>query len=119
MTQESRDLVPLLSRPDPGNSDVRAERSGFSTETELMEEFLGLFVDEFNLTPTFLDPYPDDIHPLEVWKRPGTLDLKGERWECYLGKDRLDFIKFGGADSPKEFQGQVDIFSLDRFQISS
>lgn len=88
-------------------------------ETELVEKFLGLFVDEFNLTPTFLDSYPDDIHPLEVWKRTSALDLKGEGRECYLGKGRLDFIKFGGADVPKEFQGQVNIFSLDRFQISS
>ena len=119
MTQEGRDFVPLSSRLDSSNSDVRAERSGFSTETELVEKLLRLFVDEFDLTPTFLDSYPDNIHSLKVRKRAYTLDLDGEAWECYLGKAGLDFIKFGGADVPEEFQGQVDVFSFDRFQISS
>ena len=100
MTQESGDFVPLSSRLDPGNSDVRAERSGFSTETELVEKLLSLLVDELYLTPTILNSHPDDIHPLEVRKRASPLDLKREGRECYLGEGRLDFVKFGGADVP-------------------
>ena len=100
MTQEGGDFVPLSSRPDPCNGDVRAEGSGFSTETELMEKLLGLLVDELDLTPSFFDSYPDDTHPLQVRKRASTLDFKGEGWERYLGKSRLDLIKFGNGYIP-------------------
>ena len=84
MTQECGDFVPLSPRLDPGNRDVGTERSGLATETELVKKLLSLFKDEFNLTPALANSYPDDIHPLEAWKRSSALDLEGERWECYL-----------------------------------
>jgi len=119
VTQESCDLVPLSPRLNTGDSDVRAERSGLTAETELVKKLLSLFKDEFDLTPALANSYPDDIHPLEVREGSGAIDLKGERWKSQLRKGRLYFLKFRRADIPEEFQSQVNVLLLDRFQISS
>ncbi len=119
MTEESRDFVPLSPRLDPGYSDVGTERSSLATEPELVKKLLSLLKDEFNLTPALANSYPDDIHPLEVRKGSGTLDLEGEGWKSHLRKSGLYFPEFRGADIPDEFQSQVDVLSFHRFQISS
>lgn len=94
MTKEGGDLISLSLRPDPGNSDVRTERTVLTAETELMKKPLSLLIDDFNLTPRLANSYPDDIHPLEVRKSSSTSDLKGEWWKGYLCKDGLYFLKF-------------------------
>src|SRR5207237_5238880 len=86
VTQESCDFVPLSPRLNTGDSDVRTEGSSLPAETKLEKKLLDLLKDQLDLTPTLTNSYPDDIHPLEVWKRSSALDLEGERWECYLCK---------------------------------
>jgi hypothetical protein len=110
-------LVSLPARPDPRYRDVRAKGTIFPPKAQGGQEFLHLLVDLLNLSPALVDPDPDYVDVVEIWEGACSFNLRCEAWKGELLKGGLDSGQSRRGDVSEKFQGEMDVLSLDRFQI--